>query len=68
MCYNSIQMEQMAEKQIEILRKKSTAERLKLAFDLYDFARLRVETEIIRQNPNLPKNEIKKILRKRFSR
>ena len=61
-------MEQMEEKQIEILREKSTAERLKLAFDLYDFARLRVETEIIRQNPNLPKNEIKKILHKRFSR
>ena len=54
--------------QIKILKKMSSSERLNLAFNLYDFARQRVESEIKHQNPNLNNNEVNILINKRFSR
>jgi len=54
--------------QIEILRKKSTAERLELAFSLFDFARRRIAAEINRLNPHLNPSEQNKLVNQRFSR
>lgn len=54
--------------QIEILKKKSTAERLELAFGLFDFARRRIAAEINRLNPQLKPSEQNKLINQRFSR
>ncbi len=54
--------------QIEILKKMSSSERLNLSFNLYDFARQRVESEIRHQSPELSDNEVNLLVNKRFSR
>ena len=54
------------DKQIEILKKKSTAERLALAFGLFDFARKRIAAEISRLNPQLKPAEINNLVNQRF--
>lgn len=56
------------DKQIEILKKKSTAERLKMAFDLFDFARQRIAAEIQRLNPQLKPSELNALVNQRFSK
>jgi hypothetical protein len=56
------------DKQIEILKKKSTAERLKLSFDLFDFSRQRIAAEIRRLNPRLKPSELNELVNQRFSR
>jgi len=63
-----VQLANIDEQQIEILQKMSSAERLTLSFNLYDFARQRVESEIRRQNPELDNKGINALLNKRFSR
>lgn len=54
------------DRQIEILKNKSTAERLKMAFDLLDFARRRITAEIHRLNPQMTPTEINKLVNQRF--
>lgn len=54
--------------QLEILRSKSPAERLKLAFGLFDFTRQRIAAEITRLNPRLSSSELNRLIGKRFSR
>lgn len=55
------------EKYLEILRKVPSEKKLKSAFDLYDFARQRFTSEILRQNPRIDKSELKRIVREKFS-
>jgi hypothetical protein len=54
------------DRQVEILKKKSTAERLKIAFDLLDFARRRIGSEIHRLNPQMTPSEINQSINQRF--
>ena len=56
------------DKQIEVLRKKSTAERLRSAFGLFDFARRRITAEIRRLNPRISASELIKLVNQRFAR
>lgn len=56
----------MRDLQIEILKNLSSAERLELAFDLHEFARNRISAEIFRLNPQLEKEELDKLVKKRF--
>ena len=54
------------EKHLEILRKLPTNKRLESAFELYDFARIRVASELRRQNPEMAEPELNKEVNKRF--
>jgi hypothetical protein len=54
------------DKQVEILREKSTAEKLRLAFGLFDFARKRIAAQTSRLNPELSPSEINKLVNQRF--
>jgi len=60
-------METKEDKQIETFKQLSSAKKLELAFDLYDFARNRVAGEISRQNPQLKMSELEEKIKKRFS-
>ena len=53
-------------KQVEIIRKKSPAERLELAFGLFNFARQRITAELHRQNPQITPQELNKLVSQRF--
>jgi len=55
-------------KHLEILRNLPTNKRLESAFELYDFARLRVASEVRRQNPQMNASEINNEINKRFTR
>jgi hypothetical protein len=55
------------DKQIEILKKKTPAERLSLAFGLFDFARQRITAEILRLNPDLKPPELTKLVNQRMN-
>ena len=59
---------QKKDNQDDILRDKSPAERLMLAFGLFDFARRRISAEICRLNPGLKPAELNKLVNQRFSR
>ena len=54
-------------KYLEILRKIPPEKKLKSAFELYDFARQRITSEILRQNPKIDKYELKRLAREKFS-
>jgi len=54
------------EKHLEILRKIPSHKKLQSAFELYDFARQRVSSEILRQNPNISKKELSRLVNERF--
>ncbi|MFA5892443.1 MAG: hypothetical protein WC903_00540 [Candidatus Margulisiibacteriota bacterium] len=56
------------DKQIEILRRKSPAERLALAFGLFSFARQRISAEIRRLNPHLKAAELARLVNQRLAR
>ncbi len=56
------------DKQVEILKRKSTAERLKSAFGLFDFARQRITAEIRRLNPQIKASELIELVNQRFAR
>lgn len=53
-------------KQIEILRRLKPPDRIKIGFELYDFARSRVASEIRRNNPDITKEELLNRLNERF--
>ena len=55
------------DRQIEILRQKSPPERLKLAFELHEFARQRISSELSRTHPELKPHEISNLVKKRFT-
>ncbi|MBU0502536.1 MAG: hypothetical protein ABIH69_06840 [bacterium] len=59
-------MERMEDRQIAILKTKTTAERLQLAFNLFEFARRRIAAEFMRLNPQLKAPEINKLVSQRF--
>lgn len=52
--------------QIEILKKLSPEERLKIGFELYDLSYKIVYSYIKNENPNLKDKEIKKLVRERM--
>lgn len=52
--------------QIEILRQLKPSNRIKIGFELYDFARSRVASEIRRNNPSITKEELLNRLNERF--
>lgn len=52
--------------QIEILRRLKSSNRIKIGFELYDFARSRVASEIRRNNPGITKEELLNRLNERF--
>ena len=56
----------MNEKQIEIYRRMTPAERLKVAFNLHDFAHKRVMVHLKRNHPNLSEKEINVLTARRF--
>ncbi|MBU0671811.1 MAG: hypothetical protein KJ732_02150 [Candidatus Margulisbacteria bacterium] len=56
------------EKHLEILKNLPTNKRLESAFELYEFARNRVASEIRRQNPQMEQSELNKEIYKRFIR
>lgn len=53
-------------KQIESLRHLKPYQRIKTAFELYNFARSRIGAEIKRNNPDITKEELLKLLNERF--
>lgn len=55
------------EKQLEILKNLPTNKRLESAFELYEFARARVSSEIYRQNPQITVSELNRLVKERFS-
>jgi hypothetical protein len=60
-------MENKAEKKyIEIMRKKTGEERLKIALDLRNFVIKLAEQNIKNQNPKISKKELKVALQKRI--
>lgn len=54
-------------KQIESLRRLKPYQRIKIAFDLYNFSRSRIAAEIRRKNPNITKEQLLDMLNKRFA-
>ena len=52
--------------QTEILRQLKPSDRIKIAFELYDFARSRIAAEIRRNNPGITKDELLNKLNERF--
>lgn len=54
------------EKYLEIMRKKTPEERLKIVFELNEMVREAARTDIRFQNPNISGQEIEKQLRKRI--
>lgn len=52
--------------QIEILRQLKPSKRIKIGFELYDFARSRVASEIRRNNPGITDKELLSKLNERF--
>lgn len=52
--------------QIEILRRLKPSNRLKIAFELYDFTRSRIAAEIRRNNPGMTEEELLDKLNQRF--
>ena len=53
-------------KYLEILRKIPPEKKLKSAFELYEFARSRVTSEILRQNPQIDANELDRLVKEKF--
>ena len=67
-CYNTIVMTSRDEdKYLDILRKIPTNKKLESAFELYEFARRRISSELRRQNPQASEMEISKLLKERFA-
>ena len=54
--------------QLEIFQRQTSAEKLRLAFNLFDFTRQRIASETTRQNPHLKPAEVNKLVVKRLSR
>jgi hypothetical protein len=52
--------------QIEILRRLKPYNRIKIGFELYDFARTRIAAEIKRNNPGITQDELLNKLNARF--
>lgn len=52
--------------QIEILRSLKPYKRIKIGFELYDFARSRIAAEIKRNNPGITNEELLNKLNERF--
>ena len=52
---------------LEIVRKIPSEKKLASAFELYEFAYTRASSEILRQNPQIKKSELNRILREKFS-
>jgi len=55
-------------RQIEILCRMAPYQRLRQAFALYDFARRRVAAHIRSRHPELSEEEVRVLVRKRFTR
>jgi hypothetical protein len=55
------------EKYFEILKKIPSNKKLESAFELYEFARARVASEIRRQNPHIKEPELNGLLKEKFS-
>lgn len=53
-------------KQIACLRRLKPYQRIRTAFELYNFARARIAAEIKRNNPNITEKELLNTLNKRF--
>lgn len=60
-------MQKNDDSQIEVLKSLPKTSRLQSAFELYEFARHRVQAEITRQNPSLSEEEINALTNERFS-
>jgi hypothetical protein len=54
-------------KQIESLRRLKPYQRIKTAFELYDFARSRIAAQIKRNNPGITKKQLLNKLNERFT-
>jgi hypothetical protein len=54
--------------QLEVFKRQTSAEKLRLAFNLFDFTRQRIVSEITRQNPHLKFAEVNQIVIHRLSR
>ena len=54
------------EKQLEILKNLPANKRLESAFELYEFARARVSSEIRRQNPQIDDSKLNQLVKDRF--
>ncbi len=54
-------------KQIESLRRLKPYQRIRIAFELYDFARSRIAAEIKRGNPGITEKELLNKLNNRFT-
>jgi hypothetical protein len=59
-------MKPMEDRQIAILKAKTTAERLQLAFNLFEFARRRITAELKFLHPQLKPLEINNLVSQRF--
>jgi hypothetical protein len=55
------------DKYLEIIKKIPSNKRLESAFELYEFARRRISSELRRQNPYINETEISKMVRERFA-
>lgn len=53
-------------KQLESLRRLKSFDKLRIAFELYDFARSRITSEIRRINPGITEQELLKKVNERF--
>jgi len=63
-----MEMDRPDPRQIEILRRMAPYQRLRQAFALYDFARRRMAAHIRSRHPELSEEEIKSLVRGRFTR
>ena len=59
-------MNEIEQKQIELLRRLKPSNRLKIAFELYDFARSRIAAEIRRNYPGITQEQLLDKLNQRF--
>lgn len=60
-------MEEDSREGIDILRRLKPKDRLKAAFELYEFARRRIVADLRQRYPNLTEEELMREVKKRFS-
>lgn len=56
------------DEQLEVFKRQTSAERLHLAFNLFDFSRQRITAELTRQNPQLKISEVNQLVVQRLAR
>ena len=54
--------------QIAIWKKMSAPQKLGLAFDMYDFAKITVRSHLQAQHPELTADQVEQIVRQRFTK